>query len=183
MNHDMKLVQKCLSGNEQAFCEIVETYKGYVFAIILNFIKDNYIAEDIAQEVFLQAYRSLPQFRNKSFKAWIGKIAVNKAIDFKRAKGKIYEKEISQGAEQVTMRESNTATPEELLLDKEQRKKVAEVAASLPDIYNRALRKYYFDGKTYREIALEEGVTVRTVESRLYRAKDLLKKSWGRDES
>ncbi len=62
MNHDMKLVQKCLSGNEQAFCEIVETYKGYVFAIILNFIKDNYIAEDIAHEVFLQAYRSLPQF-------------------------------------------------------------------------------------------------------------------------
>lgn len=81
------------------------------------------------------------------------------------------------------MRESNTATPEELLLDKEQRKKVAEVAASLPDIYNRALRKYYFDGKTYREIALEEGVTVRAVESRLYRAKDLFKKSWGRDES
>ena len=124
----------------------------------------------------MQAYRSLPQFRNKSFKAWIGKIAVNKAIDFKRAKGKIYEKEISLRDRASYDEESNTATPEELSSDKEQRKKVAEVAASLPDIYNRALRKYYFDGKTYREIALEEGVTVRAVESRLYRAKDLLKK-------
>ena len=73
-------------------------------------------------------------------------------------------------------------TPEELFLDKERRKKVSEVAASL-DIYSRALRKYYFEGKTYRQIALEEGVTVRAVESRLYRAKDLFKKNWGRDES
>ena len=77
------------------------------------------------------------------------------------------------------MRESNTATPEELLLDKEQRRKWPKWRQSLPDIYNRALRKYYFDGKTYREIALEEGVTVRAVESRLYRAKDLLKKAGG----
>jgi len=183
MNHDVKLVQKCLSGDKQAFCEIVETYKGYVFAIILNFIKDNYIAEDIAQEVFLQAYRSLPQFQNKSFKAWIGKIAVNKAIDFKRAQGKFYEKETLLGQEQVPVAVSNTSTPEELFLDKERRKKVSEVAASLPDIYSRALRKYYFEGKTYRQIALEEGVTVRTVESRLYRAKALFKRDWGRDES
>lgn len=106
MNHDITGA-KVPFGDEQAFCEIVETYKGYVFAIILNFIKDNYIAEDIAQEVFLQAYRSLPQFRNKNFKAWIGKIAVNKAIDFKRAQGKFHKKETCQGTEQVPVTESN----------------------------------------------------------------------------
>lgn len=182
MDHDAKLVQECLLGNEDAFFEIVEAYKGYVFAVILNFIKDPYIAEDVAQEVFLQVYRSLPQFKNKNFKAWIGKIAVNKAIDFKRTQKKFYENEVMQEKEPISIAENKVPTPEDVLLDEEQKTKVDEVVAGLPEIYGRVLRKYYFEGKTYQQIALEENITVKAVESRLYRAKKLFKKSWRRDD-
>ena len=114
---------------------------------------------------------------------FLGKIAVNKAIDFKRSQGKFYEKENPQEVEHIPMLESETPSPEDLFLDKERRERVSAVAASLPEIYNRTLKKYYFEGKTYREIALEEGVTVKAIESRLYRAKGLFKENWGRDES
>jgi len=181
MNHDDLLVKKTLAGDDLAFKEIVDTYKGYVFAIILKFISDSYTAEDIAQEVFLQIYRSLPQFQNRSFKSWIGKIAVNKAIDYKRAQGKIREKELTEGVDGVMIK-GKYPTPEEILLSKSRRQEVYISVAKLPEVYARALQKYYFEGKSYKDIASEEGVTVKTVESRLYRAKGLFRKNWGRED-
>lgn len=178
MSHDDTLVRKTLAGDEEAFRKIVNTYKGYVFAVILNFIKDNFIAEDIAQEVFLQIYRSLPQFKNKSFKSWIGKIAANKAIDYKRNQAKICE-EFTEQLDGDLMVPGGYLTPEDILLSKVQRDKVLKVTANLPKIYSQALEKYYFEGKSYKDIALEENITVKTVESRLYRAKRLFKQNWG----
>jgi len=79
-----KLVQACLSGDQAAFAQIVEHYQAYVFAIILNFVEKS-DAPDVAQEVFLQLYHSLSQYEPDNFTAWIGKITVCKAIDWKRS--------------------------------------------------------------------------------------------------
>lgn len=86
MEQDMELIKQTLSGNEEAFAKIIDRYKGYIFAVILNFIKEHDEAENIAQEVFLQIYISLPEYKTQNFKGWIGKIAANKAIDWKRKK-------------------------------------------------------------------------------------------------
>ena len=71
-----KLIKKILSGDDNAFSQVVDEYKNYVFAIILNFIKDYDEVENVAQEVFLQVYISLPDFKIENFKGWIGRIAV-----------------------------------------------------------------------------------------------------------
>ena len=182
MPEDEKLVRRFLSGDEGAFREIIEAYKGYVFAIILNLIKDHYMSEDIAQEVFLKIYRSLPDYHYKNFKSWVGKIAVNKAIDYKRAQTRILANEgASETMDEVLMRERGK-TPEEVFLDTEHREKVLEALLALPATYGDTLEKYYFEGKSYKEIATEEGISVKTVESRLYRGKKLFEKSWGRDK-
>jgi DNA-directed RNA polymerase specialized sigma24 family protein len=81
---DEQRVQRFLSGDQEAFREIVDVYKAYVFAIILNFVKQQDEAENVVQEVFMQIYRSLPQYRFQSFKSWIGKISITKAIDWQR---------------------------------------------------------------------------------------------------
>ena len=88
-----KLIKKILSGDDNAFSQVVDEYKNYVFAIILNFIKDYDEVENVAQEVFLQVYISLPDFKIENFKGWIGRIAVNKSIDWKRKNAKIYTEE------------------------------------------------------------------------------------------
>ena len=51
---DEELINQALLGNEEAFAKIIDRYKGYIFAVILNFIKEHDEAENIAQEVFLQ---------------------------------------------------------------------------------------------------------------------------------
>lgn len=58
---DEELLQQVLTANQNAFRELVERYKAYVFAIILNLLPASSDAEDIAQEVFMQVYRSLPE--------------------------------------------------------------------------------------------------------------------------
>ena len=84
MGPEESLVKQAANGDKKAFAELVDRYKAYIFAIILKFINDKEQAENIAQETFLQVYISLPGYKHEGFRTWIGRIAVNKAIDLQR---------------------------------------------------------------------------------------------------
>lgn len=172
MDCDERLVRQSLSGDEEAFRQLVDTYKAYVFAVILCYTKDRFEAENLAQDVFLQVYRALPQYQYGSFKAWIGKIAVSKAVDWLRSQRRLTPERISENAGVVC------ENPESVLLKKEHLLKIRTTFNCLPDIYRRAAEKFYFEERSYQEIAREEGVSVKTVESRLYRARILFRKKW-----
>lgn len=177
---EQKLIQQTLAGDEQAFSELVEKYQGYVFAIILRWISDQHEAENVAQEVFLQVYRCLPQYRLESFRSWIGKITVRKAIDWQRKKrGKIPEDSLSVLEEKLLdTKLQNKNNPEKLFLANEERIRLEKVCKSLTKIYRRVILKYYLEDKSYQQIACEEGITVKAVESRLYRARHYLREKW-----
>src|SRR5689334_23208114 len=74
--HD--LVERCRQGDEAAFRELVDQYKGLVFALIARSMSNRGRAEDLAQEVFLKVYRGLPYFRGESkLSTWIYRIVIN----------------------------------------------------------------------------------------------------------
>ena len=172
------LVQRCLGGDQDAFALLVEKYKGYVFAIILNFIKDEETAKDIAQEVFLQIYRSLDTYQQQNMKGWIGRIAANKAIDYKRKKHvSLCELET---AERIQGKDDGSGSElEKMLLQKEKAAQVKKVLLRLSPINRTVLYKFYFQDKSHKEIAHEEGIQPKTVESRLYRARKAFRQEWG----
>lgn len=180
MAEDKELIKETLSGSELAFAKIVDRYKGYVFAIILNFIKDHDEAENIAQEVFLQIYISLPDYKFDNFKGWIGKIAANKSIDWKRKKISKFREETMENAEYIIdSQELNYyETPEDKLIQKENRELIFKLCKSIPLIYENVIMKFYFEGKSYEAIAKEEGTTSKTIASRLYRGRNMLKEKW-----
>ncbi len=179
MDYDEQLVRQSIAGEQESFRLIVEKYQGYVFAIIFKFIQEKDQAENVSQEVFIQIYRSLPQYRFQSLKSWIGKIAVTKAIDWRRNKSRC-SREVSMGnMEEIgDIVESSVSNPEDFLILKEKEKRVREVCNSLPELYQRVILKFYLEEKSYQEIAFEEGVPVKTVESRLYRARLLFREKW-----
>ncbi|HBI26211.1 MAG TPA: RNA polymerase subunit sigma-24 [Peptococcaceae bacterium] len=180
MNYAMSdnLVQRYLDGDQDAFALLVEKYKGYVFAIILSFVRDEETAKDIAQEVFLQIYRSLATYQQQNIKGWIGRIAANKAIDYKRKKHvSLCELET---AERIQGKDDGSGSElEKMLLQKEKKTRVKRVLLQLPPIYKMVLYKFYFQDKGYQEIAHEEGIQPKTVESRLYRARKAFRQEWG----
>ena len=69
-------------------------------------------------------------------------------------------------------------TPEEILIQKENKEKVYIMCKNVPPIYEDAIIKFYFEEKSYEEIAKEEGTTVKTIASRLYRGRNLLREKW-----
>jgi RNA polymerase sigma factor (sigma-70 family) len=175
MDTDEQLITKVLKGNIEAFEFIVNKYKNYVFGVCFNIIKDTFEAENLAQETFIKVYDSLNKYEFKGFKTYITRIAVNKSIDYKR-------KIASQNAhsfQYIDELENTIVSKEPPLYDqfikKYDKHKIITVCSELPPIYSAVIKKYYFQTKSYKAIAQEENISVKTVESRLYRAKQLIR--------
>ena len=178
MDSEIQLIEKAKSGHEDSFSKLIDIYKNYIFAIILNFIKDYNEVENVAQEVFLQIYVSLPNYDQNNFKGWIGRIATNKSIDWLRRKKAKFKDESLEDNKLEKFSQEQKDNPEILLLEKERQEELYRALDSIPDIYRITLEKFYFQDKSYEDIANEEKVSVRTIASRLYRGKILLKEKW-----
>lgn len=168
------LIEAVLAGDEQAFRPLVESCSSLVYTAILKILRDPNTAEDIAQEAFLQAFLSLNKFRRESsFSTWLVRIAVNKALDHLRR-----EKRRPPSLELIdAMPDGNAPNPETMLLEEELIWQLREEVQQLPAIYRKAINEYYFNRLSYREIAAKEGISEKTVESRLYRAKNMLREN------
>lgn len=174
MESDELLVENILKGNQQQFKELIMRYQSRVYAVALKVANNQKDAEDISQEVFLQLYRSLSSFNgDSSFSTWIYRITMNKALDFKRKNEKIKEKESDHNLS--TIPESTILSPEEALIKNLDKELIHSYLIELPEAYSDVLKLYYFEELTYGEIALKLNVAVKTVESRLYRAKRIIK--------
>jgi len=84
---DNEIISKVLKGEQNAYAELVNRYQAYVFTLILRMIKSREDAEEVAQDVFVKAYRSLADFRGESkFSTWLYTIANTTSITFLRKK-------------------------------------------------------------------------------------------------
>ncbi|WP_010245406.1 RNA polymerase sigma factor [Acetivibrio cellulolyticus] len=177
MDADELLVKRALKGDSDSFRSIVEKYQGLVYVICFNITGHRQEAENLAQETFIQVYRSLSRYENKGFKSWIGKIATNKAIDWKR-KMKLENEGKLVYLEDISEISTDDNSIHEQLIKKENAKRVLELCNKLPEIYSTVLVKFYIQSKSYNEISKEDGISIKTVESRLYRAKQAIRKQW-----
>jgi RNA polymerase sigma factor (sigma-70 family) len=163
-------------GQTEYYKDLIHKYQKLVYYSILKIVDgDQEEAKDLMQDAFIAAYRSLKYFRHdSSFSTWIVKIAINRTLDFKKRKRPqtISEDQILQ---QITVPEDG---PLDHVLKKEARSLMKERLNQLPLIYQQVIHDYYFNQLSYQEIALKEGVEVKTIESRLYRARSMLKHSW-----
>jgi RNA polymerase sigma factor (sigma-70 family) len=89
---ERQLVRLAQEGSPAAFEELVTKYQPKVFSMAMSFTRNREAADDLAQEVFLKAYRSLPRFHGKSeFGTWLYRISINHIKDFLRKKGRAKE--------------------------------------------------------------------------------------------
>src|SRR5947207_222925 len=84
--NERELVERCRSGDERAFQDLVDRYKDLVYALIARTVQDRSRAEDLAQDVFLRIHRGLPYFRGEArLSTWIYRIVANVCVqDFGR---------------------------------------------------------------------------------------------------
>lgn len=179
-------INAMIAGDCQAFQLLVERYRqelyGYVYAV-LHHPKD---AEDVLQDVFVQIYLALPDYRGQGLKTWLARIAINKAIDYKRKAQRKREVLIGgySGAKDYEEQGSWTASEstEAFVLRAEQEEQIRQLIDALPGGHKKTVQAFYLEEKSYKEIAAQEQVELKTVESRVYRAKQWMRKHWKKEE-
>nr|WP_304219933.1 sigma-70 family RNA polymerase sigma factor [Fredinandcohnia onubensis] len=167
-------------GDDHAFRLFIEKYKNLVFKAIYSVLRHEKDAEDATQEVFLKIYYALPKYSSQGIKAWLTRIAVNHAIDVKRKKQRQQEMILEpDDLPTLSSPEENVVLP---LLQKEQRELVKSRLHDMPANYRKVIEAYYIAEKSYKQIAEEQQVEVKTVETKLYRARNWMKKHWKEDD-
>ncbi len=185
--------QVVIFRNKDAFSVLVERYKGAIFNLIYRTIGSSPEAEDLAQEVFFQVYRSLPAFRNEArFFTWLYRIALHRCRDWirdrrRRPQSRYSGEAADEGLCNVALENVEAgnagyahlrqpgASIEDEVVEKEQREAVRSLVRALPDKYREVVVLRYFQDLTYVDIGEILGLPARTVETRLYRAKKMLK--------
>ncbi len=181
-NLDNALIERVKQGNKRAFDMLVLKYQYKVVQLVFRFVKDKNEAEDIAQETFIKAYRSLSNFRGESaFYTWLYRIAVNTAKNFLQNRQKkplvtdINVDEAMHDARLDSVYEN--ATPENILHSEEVLQALYQALEQLPEDLRAAITLREMDSLSYEDIAQVLNCPVGTVRSRIFRARDSIDKA------
>jgi RNA polymerase sigma-70 factor (ECF subfamily) len=176
---DSSLIRRCQEGDPQAFRVLVERHHPRIFALIHGLVKDRDEADDLAQEVFIKAYRSLSGFERRSqIYTWLYRIAVNRALDWLKTRGRRPETPMANLAdtrEEVLLRGPGETDSDTMRHELGQALETA--LEGIPGEYRLALTLREEQGLSYEEMAASMGCSVGTVKSRLFRARMLLQKA------
>ena len=178
--HDWKLVQRALKkGDQKAYAELMGRYKDTIFFMLLTMVHDKDDADDLTIEAFGKAFKNLHQYVPEfAFSTWLFKIATNNAIDFIRHKKEALSLDrkypTADGGEFSIEPKSETLNPEEKAIKKQKIQLMQSVVEKMRPRYRRLVELYYFEEKTYIEIAAELECPIGTVKAQLFRARALL---------
>jgi RNA polymerase sigma factor (sigma-70 family) len=180
---DETLVQQIRSGQDEYYRILIDRHRSYVNRIVYAVVKHAKDAEEVTQDVWVKIYFALPQYQSQGFKTWISRIAVNQAIDFQRKRYKHQEQLFGEEPPMLLSAVNPLNNPNELLLLRKERKElVQENLAHIPDNYREIIIAFYIEEKSYQQIAVEQGIVIKSVESKLYRAKKWLKAHWKEED-
>ena len=165
--------------SKENFIRLVRQYQNLVFSICLKLTGDYFAAEDLAQETFLSAYRHLEQFDGQEEKAWLCRIASNKCVDYlRKAKRRAVPVSNEDFPEQATTPQEE---PLSRVLNQELLAEIAAACNGLKPPYREVAEAHFVRGKPAAEIAEETGTGINTVKTHIRRARELLKKSLGKE--
>jgi RNA polymerase sigma-70 factor, ECF subfamily len=182
IDSDAQLIERTLAGDQRAYGLLVIKYQGRVERLVRRMIRDADMAEDIAQESFIRAYRALHQFRGDAqFYTWLYRIAVNTAkkhlADLKRDPV-ILESQLKSADDDETnlpsAELSQDETPESLMAAREIAEAVNAAMDALPDELRQAVNLREIEGLSYEEISTVMDCPIGTVRSRIFRAREAI---------
>lgn len=174
MESDAELVIRAQEGDPEAFAVLVRQHRDRVFCLAVSILGREFIpeAEDVAQEVFLKVHRSLDSFRGEAeFSSWIYRITFNQATNLK-SRMRFRRPHANETALYNAV--SSDPGPDQLAESSARDLAMAECIQSLPEVYQSALRLYYWLGKGVGEVAELLGVPENTAKSYLHRARLIL---------
>jgi len=178
---DFDRVRASQAGDRGAFDELVDRYKEIVYSVAYRFARDPDLAMDLAQDVFIRAYRGIRSFQGKSsFSTWLYRIAVNTCIDYTRRRSRSIDpmtvpEEVADYADSEPAAGETAVGPDGLALASELGEQIQAAIDALPSYHKAVFVLYEIKGLSYKEIAQTVGCSIGTVMSRLHYARKKLR--------
>lgn len=179
-DYELILVKKSISGDIDAFEELIKDYKKMAYNIALRVLRNKEDAEDISQEALIKVFKNINTFNMKSsFKVWLYRIVMNTCLDFKRKKSiisysidKPLENDESEMMQEIA---DNTYNPDVVIQNELESQMLYESIDSLDDDFRIVIVLRDLQGLSYKDIASVLSCNEGTVKSRLNRARNKLK--------
>ena len=169
-----ELVERCRRGDEAAFRELVDQYKGLVFALIARSVPNRGRAEELAQDVFLKVHKGLPYFRGESkLSTWIYRIVVNALSQERPDLATASLDDVRVGVDQPRLQ---PAADDRSFGDLVLRDRLQKAIERLPIQYQVLINGHYMKGMRYEELAAALDLPMGTVKTHLHRAKRRLRR-------
>lgn len=175
---DSQLIREIKDGRVECYAELIQRYERRILAFVLHMLKSYHLdnlAEDLTQETFYKAFRSLHSFRDAeaTFSTWLYTIARNTVLSElrKSRNSEVYLEDSNEQADRI----ADTRLPEQELLRTERAHLVREAINRLPEKQRVALILREYEQLDYKEIADILDSTVSSVKSLLFRARNSIK--------
>ncbi len=173
--HEDELILLSKDGNLDAFNQLVEQYQQQVYNIALRMLGNPQDAEDITQDIFVQAWKALRSFRGNNFRAWLFRIASNSCTDVIRSKRGKKTDSLDAVFPEYNPIPSSTESPEDHALKEEVSELIARQLLYLSEEQRLMITLADLQGLSYEEIARITGTSLGTVKSRLNRGRSNLR--------
>jgi RNA polymerase sigma-70 factor (ECF subfamily) len=178
---DETIVSSVQNGQTEAFEVLVDRYKDTVYGMIMRMTGDPQVAEDLAQDTFIRAYRGLSTFRSESrFSTWLVQIAVNLVRDHIRRRRRNRETSLDAMLERdedaaIFIDKASWRDPLEEISERDLMKRFESALKGIPPNYREVFVLHHIQNMSYEDIAAFTGDSVGSLKVRAHRARKLLK--------
>ncbi len=178
-HQDLKTIRRCKRGEEDAFREILERYRGPIYNLCYRMTRNAEDARDMGQEVFIKVFSLLDRFdENYAFSSWLFRIATNHCIDHLRRNRLRFlslDGGVGQDGEEYELQlPAGGPEPDTVLQRKEALARLDEVIGELPPHYRAITLLRHDQQLSYDEIAEALHLPLGTVKARIHRARNLI---------
>ena len=176
MKTDAELVAGALKGSQDAYRELVKRFERPIYSLVVRMVQDPATAEDLAQEVFVKAFRRLSSYDPQwKFSSWLFKIAHNTAIDHLR-RGVPETVPLETGEEEkgnfaAVLADGTAEDPRAKAERRDLARSLERAISSLRPEYRQAVLMFYAHGASYQDICEVTGLPLGTVKTNLHRAR------------
>lgn len=162
-----EIIGRVLGGDREAFAVLVDTYKGPVFGLAFRMTGSAQDADDLTQEIFLRAFRSLGRFRaGERFFPWLYTVSLNVIRNHLRKGKALPEEAVGKGMPEATDPRDD---PAEEAAARETRRRLQRYLLRLPLPVREAMVLRFYEGLSFEDVAAVTGDTISSVKMKVYR--------------
>jgi RNA polymerase sigma factor (sigma-70 family) len=178
---DIALIEQTLAGNQAAYADLVKRHQRFVFSLAMRFAKRREDAEEIAQDCFIKAYRSLSSFQQQSkFSTWLYSIVYTTAMTFLRKK-RVDTTSIDDDEAYIQIAHQPSGYDENNVENKSRSHYLNQAIDQLLPDDATIITMFYKGEQSLEEIAQAMGIEANTVKVKLFRARQRLKEKLERN--